>query len=338
MKKLRVFPTVRIKRIVPGAFTKRFGTVLLFLLLIPYFVTFLFGNLKEGGGEKPLLADLEERTGEGEVYVRNETAIGIENIPLERYVADKLARSIDSSFEKEALKAQAVLLRSGLLAQGMAGEEGENVKEIRVKDENYGEVVIEENMYEAVEQTAGIYLAYKERPVNGSYFAVSNGATRNGEELLLTEYPYLKKVSCDRDIFAPDYVNTIIYDENIFEKVLGQMQELPITREEILKNEKIKEEKVMGNINLYMDSADYVLYLEREGKYVSGEQFRNAFRLPSASLHLSKEEKKVTITTKGVGHGLGMSQFEANEMAREGKDYTEILNYFFADTTFRKFE
>lgn len=337
MKKLRVFPTVKIKRIVPGIFPKHLGTVLLFLLFVPYLVTFFFGNLKEGRHELPL-AELEEDQGEGGLYVSNATAVGVERIPFEHYVADKLARSIDDGYEMEALKAQAVLLRSGLLASAWEEDYGAAKREIEVEDEAYGEIGISERVYEAVALTAGVYLACENHPVNGSYFALSNGATRNGEELLLTEFPYLKSVPCSRDLFSPAYGQRVFYEEGAFKRLWEQTLEVQITEEEIMERQKAAVEESADHMRLYRDSAGYVLYLEWEGKFVSGEQFRESFHIPSSSFHLSEEEKGIEITSEGIGHGLGMSQYGANEMAKEGEDYVEILNYFFQNVTFRKIE
>lgn len=335
MKKLRVFQTVKIKGIVPGTFSKSLGTVLLFLLIIPYLVTFLFGNLKEGNKERISLSDLDIKFGEESICVRNETAVGIENIPLEHYVADRLARSIDNSFEMETLKAQAVLIRSGILASAVTDEKERDIRSISIRDVNYGSILVTERIYEAVEQTKGVYLTYNSRPISGSYFAVSNGATRNGEELLLTEYPYLKSVLCSRDFLSADYTSSSVYEEKEFEMIWEQILSLQITEEEIIENKNITIEET-DNIKLYRDSADYVLYLEKDGKYVSGEQFRMAFELASSSFRLLKEDQRITAVVKGVGHGLGMSQYAANEMAKEGEDYIQILNYFFQDIAINK--
>ncbi len=334
MKKLRVFPTVKIKGIVPGSFPKHLGTVLLFLLLFPYLITFFFGNLKEGHHELPL----EEELKEGRFYVSNITAVGVERIPLEHYVADKLARCIDNSYEMETLKAQAVLLRSSLLMSVWEEDCEYPVREIKVEDEDYGEMGISERIYEAVALTAGIYLACENCPVNGSYFALSNGASRNGEELLLTEFPYLKSVPCSRDIFSPAYGGRVLYEEAVFARLWEQTLAVQTTEEEIMENQKAAVEESIDGMKLYRDSAGYVLYLEWKGKFISGEQFREAFHIPSSSLHLTKEEKEIVITSEGIGHGLGMSQYGANEMAKEGEDYIAILNYFFQNVTFRKFE
>ena len=108
MNKLRVFQTVKKKRIVPGFFPKNLGTILLLLLLVPYLLPFLSGNVQEGKDENVMIA---EGLSEGRIYVNNTTTYGNENIPLESYVADKLARSISEEYEPEALKAQAILIR-----------------------------------------------------------------------------------------------------------------------------------------------------------------------------------------------------------------------------------
>lgn len=334
MKKLRVFQTVKRRRIVPGFSLKNLGTVLLFLFFVPYLLAFLFGNVQSTDRDTETVS-IESRLQSGHEYIYNLTSFGKERIPLETYVADKLARCMDTGYETEALKAQAVVIRSGLLAkQEMSGEGGDIVME----DAEYGSGTLTGNVMQAVAETAGVYLSYEGKPVNAPYFAVSNGATRDGEELGLSEYPYLKRVLCDRDFLSPDYSETVSFHEKEFEKIWQQCTGYPVTEEEITQNEKVRVEKEEPDITLYRDSAGYVLYAERDGKFVSGEQMRTNFYLPSASFHLEKEDSEICFVVRGMGHGIGMSQFAANEMAKEGEDYVTILNYFFQDTTISKFE
>lgn len=335
MNKLRVFQTVKKKRIVPGFFPKNLGTILLLLVLLPYLLTFLSGNVKEGESEN---AVMEESLSEGSIFINNTTSYGYETIPLESYVADKMARSIGNEYEPEALKAQAVLIRSVLLSQLYESGTGKNsAGEIKVEDKDYGSVPVSEEMYMAVAETAGICLTYEGHPVSGAYFAVSNGATRNAKELLDGEYPYLKSVLCGRDFLSGDYASSVSYRKEEFDKLWEETMSFAITEEEILNKDKVTVEKE-ADMTLYRDSVGYVLYVLRDGKFVSGEQFRDNFRLSSASFHLNEEDKTINITVKGVGHGLGMSQFGANEMAKEGDDYIEILNYFFDSVIITKFE
>lgn len=339
MKKRRVFQTVRKKRIVPGFFSKSLGTVLLLLLLVPYLITFLFGNLKERDTSMTDMLKAEDVLGGGNIFVVNTTVFGNESIPLEMYVADQLARSIDTNFEPETLKAQAVLIRSDLLSSlYLADGSRREGRQIAASDNDYGSVPVQENILAAVSQTAGVCLVYDGIPVDGAYFAVSNGATRNGNELFFAEYPYLKSVVCSRDFLAPEYTGTAVYDEGEFHRLWEDVPGIRMTEEEILENDKVTVEEELEGYRLYRDSVGYVLYVEKDGKYASGEQFREIFRLLSSSFHFNKEEGQIFISVKGSGHGLGMSQFGANEMAKEGADYIKILNYFFNDVIITKFE
>lgn len=333
MKKLRVFQTVKIKKIVPGFSPGNLGTVFLFFILTPYLITFFLGNLHEGNVEQVLSEGAASKEAYF-VFVNNETPLGSERIPLEDYVADKLARSMDSAYEIEALKAQAVLIRSNLLIN----REDENKEEIKAKDDDYGKVPVTEKVLEAARETKGVYITYEGLPASGAYFALSNGKTRNGNELMLDECPYLTSVSCERDFLSADFNSMAIYSQREFERIWEGIKAAEAPESETLEGGQIITETAMEKYTLYRDSADYVLYVESEGKYVSGEQFRNAFYLSSASFHLNKEENQVMIKVKGVGHGLGMSQFGANEMAKEGNDYIGIINYFFKDVTITKFE
>ena len=347
MKKIRVFQAFKTtnpaprrqsagvkRRIVPGFFPKNLGTILLFLLMLPYLITFLFGNVKEGGFGTAG-PGRGEGSYEGAYFVDNLTALGNETIPLEIYVADQLTRSVEEEDELEAAKAQAVLIRSGLMTGVSSSGENAGGREIKAADEEYGSRALSELALDAVLQTKGVCLMYQDQPVNGAYFAVSNGATRNGEELSLSECPYLKSVVCSRDFLSEDYVSIVSLKEGEFHRIWQQIPSAGDRERENLKNEA---EKELGDISIWRDSAGYVLYVERDSKLVSGERFRESFHLASSSFHLSEEEGEIMITVKGAGHGLGMSRFSANEMAREGKDYTEILHYFFQDVTFTKFE
>ena len=135
----RVFQAFGKRRIASGFFGKSPGTILLFLLMTPYLVTFLFGNLREGGWDR---ADGESPhgTGESRFVVSNHAAFGSESIPLEAYVADKLARSMDDGCEMEALKAQAVLIRSGLVASLYEPDGDVRGSRIGIQDTDYGSV------------------------------------------------------------------------------------------------------------------------------------------------------------------------------------------------------
>ena len=87
---------------------------------------------------------------------------------------------------------------------------------------------------------------------------------------------------------------------------------------------------------LKYDSAGYVLDVQVGEETINGENFRETYGLSSSCFELQEFQKNTRAITKGVGHGLGLSQYTANEMAKEGKTYKEILEYFFEGTEIKE--
>ena len=317
MKKLRVFQNVT-KRTASGFSIRKSGTVLLLFLLIPYIITSLSGNMWRQDAVD--ISMIREQLKAGRYEVVNETSLGKETIPLELYVADRLARTMEEDYEMEALKAQAVLLRTNLIS-----EEGK----VRVLvDEDYGKQEVSKRYLQAVAETAGVYLEYEEKPIYAAYFKVSGGSTRNGSEVLGNEqYPYLQETLCDRDFLSPEYTGAVTCTQREFEQKWQELQEVSLDK--IDPSGEKRKEQCAGNFALIRDSAGYVLGVQYREKWVPGEQFRYKFHLSSANFGISLDKDEITFDTRGAGHGLGMSQFGANELALQGESYPEILKYFF---------
>ena len=85
-----------------------------------------------------------------------------------------------------------------------------------------------------------------------------------------------------------------------------------------------------------LDTAGYVINVRVGQENVSGEEFRNTYNLASSCFTLQRYNGKMRITTRGIGHGLGMSQNTANKMSKKGKTYEEILQFFFAGTEIKE--
>lgn len=94
--------------------------------------------------------------------------------------------------------------------------------------------------------------------------------------------------------------------------------------------------KVAGAQITSQDSAGYVTGVKVGEETLNGETFRDTYGLLSSCFELQEFEGKMRVTTKGIGHGLGMSQNTANEMAKEGKKYNEILQYFYEGTEMKE--
>ncbi len=357
MKNFRVFKTVKIKRIISGFEIKNLGMILLILFMLPYPVTFFFGNLNRQS-EESVPTVWEERLTEGEYQILNRTDLGEERIPMELYVADKLSAVMTEGEAPEALKAQAVLIRTGLVRRMREVNKEENTKEsndylicknrkneLEVTDFLYGREEIPEEIYEAVAETAGQCLMYEDVPIIGAYFGVSSGMTRAGEEAGISNAPYLKSVTCGKDYLAENYSSISQQNAEEFEKLwmalpaLNQTKGQNVYQKQDVAGGSLETEPVAVNEFVYTrDSAGYVLYIEYEGKKVSGEDFKEIFCLNSACFSISQKGENYIIKTKGIGHGLGMSLYTAKILAAEGKTYTEILEYFFHDVTIVKIE
>lgn len=326
------------KRIVSTPDYRDMGAVLLFVFLFPYIVAFFFGNVN---------TEYEETQESTSFIVCNTTLAGTEKMPLETYLACRLPASIDTSCEPETLKAQAVILRTELMKTYRDGLEQEGETPVNSKEQDgkkyiYVESVIAmtdgeeyEKCRTAVNSTKGMYMTYEEKPIKAPYFALSAGMTRNGNEALKsTEYPYLKSVMCERDFTADEYVQTVRINETAF---FLRLQEV---YPEIVWEEG---KELTDILRIDRDRANYVTKIEAGNFSMSGETFRSIFSLNSSCFTVELENNAiindtVVIKVKGVGHGLGFCQYAANEAAKKGSDFIDILNYFFTDIVIEKTE
>ena len=86
------------------------------------------------------------------------------------------------------------------------------------------------------------------------------------------------------------------------------------------------------------DSAGYVLSVRLVEVNIGGGVFRKTLSLPSSDFTITFEEGGVKIVTRGMGSGIGFSQYEANELAKDGKNFIDLLNFFFTNIAISKTE
>ncbi|MBR6770138.1 MAG: SpoIID/LytB domain-containing protein [Lachnospiraceae bacterium] len=338
------------RRGVSGPDSRDLGAILLFIFLLPYIVSFFFGHTGSGGTAKEGEAVegyqmeqglFQEVWEEAEFIICSRTGAGMEVMPMETYLLNRLPATIDTGYEIEALKAQAVILRTELIRKYQdARKAGEELEQIGGKPCIYIEdrlIAVDGNRYdkcrEAVEETEGMYLIRDRYPVKAPYFAVSAGTTRNGSEALPEEeYAYLKAVVCNRDFTSPEYTQSIQLGKKAF---IEGLQELIVKYTE-QSGVKLEMDNLVSQLNLTRDSSGYVTEVGIGEISISGESFRAAFSLPSSCFELEEGKDFLWINTKGVGHGLGMSQYGANEMAKKGSDFIDILGYYFLDAVIER--
>lgn len=294
---------------------KTFFSVCILVVVVPYIVTLLF----QGNETSPAESSIEKLQEENAAGQTKENKIDIEE-----YVKGVVVRQIPLESEMEALKAQMVIARTMIVKAQEEGMELPKSMDTEEMLQLWGQKGFEEkynHLEEAEAATKGQILMWQEKPAETDYHAVSAGMTRNGQEALGREdVPYLQAVDSQKDILAPDYLKVIFMEKTeLAEKLQKADSTLAVNPDEI-----------PGNIQITgRDAGGYVTQVQIGGTVLSGENFRNYLELNSACFYIKEVEGQVRILTKGLGHGLGLSQYGANEMAKEGKDYKEILNYYY---------
>lgn len=294
---------------------KTFFSVCVLVVAVPYIVTLMFQGNETSSAQKSIEKIKKENT-QGQT-VESE-------IDVEEYVKGVVAKQISLESEMETLKAQTVIARTMIVK---AQEEGKELPE-SMKTEELLELLGQkgfEEKYGALEEAAaatkGEILMWQEKPAEPAYHAVSAGMTRSGQTALGREdVPYMEAVESQKDMLSPNYLKVVFMEKTeVAQKLQAADPSLVLNPEEI-----------PGNIQITgRDDSGYVTQVQMGEVTVSGEQFRQYLGLNSACFYIKDVEGQVRILTKGLGHGLGLSQYGANEMAKEGKDYKEILNYYY---------
>ncbi len=262
----------------------------------------------------------------------------VEEIELEEYIMGVVSSEMPANFQVEAIKAQAVAARTFYLNKKNnsckeALEHGADIcdtvdcqvymnKQERMalwdkeKADDYWKKI-----RNAVLETKGQVLTYKGELVKyPQYFAVSHGKTEDAVDVLSLEVPYLKSVHSEGEEIAPKYKSSIDIDIDTFVKKINEKYVTANMKKKSIENQiKIESYTVSG-------SVDTIKLGDIE---IKGTDFRKIFNLNSSCFTLNIRNDIVSIVCTGYGHGLGMSQWGANYMAKDGKDYIYILKHYY---------
>lgn len=260
-----------------------------------------------------------QETSEKQVSVR--LASGqVLSISLEDYVVGVVASEMPASFNIEALKAQSVAARTYALKRSnttlSATTSDQVYKTVDQLKAMWGNSF---NTYynkvkNAVNATRGKYITYNGTYIDALYFSTSNGKTEDPVYVWGKSYPYLKSVDSPYDTSLRSYSYTTSIPLATFNQKLGV---------NVSDNSQINIlSKTTGNRINQISIGD---------KTFTGVKVRTLLGLRSADFDISISNSTVTISTHGFGHGCGMSQYGANEMAKQGKSYIEILKYYYTN-------
>jgi len=269
----------------------------------------------------------------------------IREMTMERYLIGVVAAEMPASFEREALKAQAVAARTNALHsihinQKIRHPEANVCTDHTCCTAYYDDERLQEawgNNYDvfilkiisAVIDTDGLHISYNNQPIQAVFHSSSNGMTESGGNVWSDNPPYLRSVhSPETAEDVPDFVVTVdlTYDE--FTETF--LDEYPGAIFEDDPNDWFADIEYTESGRIYGVTIG--------GIPIRGTQFRRLFDLRSTFITFEIYGEHISLTTTGFGHGVGMSQYGANVMAQQGIAFRDILRAYYFGIIVRTFE
>ncbi len=265
----------------------------------------------------------------------------VERMTFSDYLWRVVAAEMPASFEVEALRAQAVCARTYCLWKLAAGSHEADGADVCADSaccqayidpadaagrwaglaEEYGAKIAQ-----AVADTDGQVLTYEGEPIQAVFFSSSTSSTEAAAEVWGSSLPYLVSVESPEGDEVPNYHSTVTL-------TAGELAEL------------VKAEyagaDLSGDPEGWLTGMSYtasgrVAQLSVGGVTLSGGAARNLFGLRSACFRVEEAEGVFTFSVTGYGHGVGMSQYGANAMAKAGSDWREIVSHYYTGVTIER--
>lgn len=256
--------------------------------------------------------------------------VGIQEMELDTYLVGVVLAEMPVSFEDEALKAQAVVARTYTLKAFLNG--GKHSEASVCTDstccQSYisaadflakgGRMEDVERIESIVNDTAGLVLTYDGALIEATYFSCSGGSTEDAQAVWGTDIPYLQATASPGEEYASHYTDTETFTKGELQTLLG------VT--------------LAGNSSSWFGNVRYtagggVATMEIGGEEFTGMELRKLLNLRSTAITMTTDGETVTVTTRGFGHRVGMSQYGADAMAVSGSGFQEILAYYYRGTT-----
>ena len=319
---------------------------IVFVITIPLFVTAFSQNIPND-----MTAAVEAEQPIVKVFLNKEKKIV--SIRLEDYVKGVVSREVSPNFHPEALKAQALAVRTYVLrilkakstlpvATWGAEAKGAHVSDTvqhqaYVSDQElmkrWGKAFVENNLKvaDAVSATRNKYIAYKGEPIYAAFHSTSNGKTEDAKDYYPgideSKYPYLRSVNSEWDKRSPEYQQKCSFNVT---DVIDKLQK---------KFHKTVAAKTFSGTWLSIVSkteGNRIAKVRIGDQTFTGREVREALALPSSDFSCELQNDQVTFTVRGFGHGVGMSQWGVNIMGHNGKTYEEMIGHYYQGTTIEK--
>lgn len=318
---------------------KKVGALFLMVFMaiigLPTFITSFLGDQQvsyQEGVEKKI--ENENKDNIRMIKVLDAQSGDIMDLEFEEYIKGVLAAEMPALFEIEALKAQAVAARTYAIKKiNQKGSEDLKGADIST-DPSKGQAYLSkeelkkiwgDNFYtyydkisKAVEETRNEIMTYEEEPIEAVFHSTSAGITQSAKDVWEVDVPYLQSVESIGDEEAPAFESeTKLSKQEVYQLLKEKYSDIVI-------------QDLMQQIQIIeRSSGGYIKKVQIGNKVLSGEGMRKLFNLRSSCFSIEEDGDYLIFTTKGYGHGAGMSQYGANFMAKEGKNYREILSHYY---------
>ena len=261
-------------------------------------------------------------------------------LKLKDYLIGAAACEMPALYEENAIKAQMVAIHSYYLYCMENPDQLEKgyieVNEQKLKGYASATRLMEfwgmdyYDYYAKFERCAGRVIdqiiTYDDKPAMAVYHAVSCGKTADSKDVWGQAVPYLVSVDSTQDQISDDYMKIKEFSKDVMHS------QLRINYPNIAIDEE-QPQQWFGEV-IYTQSG-YASFVTVGGDLVPAGQLRDVLGLPSACMMIFYEDDKFSIATKGYGHGVGLSQFGANQMSASGSDYKEILAHYYPGTVLK---
>lgn len=280
------------------------------------------------------------KTGDQVIRVYFPATGQVRAIPLEEYLAGVVAAEMPANFEPEALKAQTIAARTyALKKKELSGQTPNNSHpqadvctdpnhcqawtNLDSMRQQWGPIrywFFRQKIETAISATKGMVLTYQGQLIDPVFHSTCGGYTENAADVWHFDLPYLKSVPCAGDRSAPRYRSTASFTLAELGSRLGvNLEALPATS---------------GTGTEWLRVTDYsdsgrIKTLAIGAQTMSGADFRRLLGLNSTNFNWLLEQDRIVFTVTGYGHGVGMCQYGANSMAKQGKTCREILSHYY---------
>lgn len=301
--------------------------IVLIVCFIPIFITTIIKGIPKEEKQK---TEIESKEGIKVMVDGKENTMNLND-----YLIGVVAAEMPVNFNDEALKAQAVAARTFTLKKLEQDSKHifNNTEQAYITKEKMEESWGSDNFAKnynkirsAVVDTNNEVVVYQEDLIEAVFHSTSAGMTQSAKDVWGEEIPYLVSVNSSEDMNSPEYLHTKTFTQQEFVSMLNEH----IEDFQTYTNDVINEIQIISRT-----PEGYISQIQIGNKILEGEEVRSYLGLESSNFNIDSVDGNIEVSCKGYGHGVGMSQYGANDLAKNGYSYKDILKHYYSNTEIR---